>query len=127
VSTADSGDEEGGRERCVPQDAITAKDETYGETDSPSHEGAHSTEKERIFINSREPGEMTESTKDILHCSCGERSEEVADIRTTDLDLDGSDEKHTFLPDGWFSTMSRGRWHFFSSTFCASDFRKWEL
>jgi hypothetical protein len=44
---------------CVPQDAIAAKYEAYSEPNSPSHEGAHSSQEEiftQINIILREPG-----------------------------------------------------------------------
>jgi hypothetical protein len=36
-----------GGEGNVPQDAVTAKDEAYGEANPPSHKGAHSTQNKK--------------------------------------------------------------------------------
>jgi len=35
------GRKEAARASTTPEDAVTAKDEAYGETNSPSHKGAH--------------------------------------------------------------------------------------
>lgn len=46
--SADNGNEggEGEEAECVPQDTIAAKYEAYSEPNSPSHEGAHSSQEE---------------------------------------------------------------------------------
>lgn len=58
----DGGDEQGWEIGCVPQNAVTTKNEAYGESDPPSHKGAHS-----IQTITRGTNVKRETRLDILH------------------------------------------------------------
>lgn len=87
---------------CVPHDTIAAKDETYSEPNSPSHERAHSSQ-EKVL------NELVSDCKNRTYFTeCGETEGHVVRHQ---VGLEKWADALTFLPDRWLTTMSHGRRH----------------
>lgn len=102
----------GEEEECVPQDTIAAKYEAYSKPNSPSHEGAHSSQEEfshRLIscCESQARGETINIKTYFTGCG-GNEGNTSSDCNSSLGKVVGADAL-TFLPDRWLTTMSHRR------------------
>jgi hypothetical protein len=106
----------GGEVECVPQDTIAAKYKAYSKPNSPSHEGAHSSQR-RIFtqINiyhiARSGGETININIKRTSLGAGGTGGDTSSDTNSSLGKVAGSDALTFLPDRWLTTVFYGRGH----------------